>query len=92
MAYLESDMLIPDADFKLLLPDNILLRPIRVIFPVRCSAGVHCHHTSNVLRDLARLDDSLELLHHERSDPHYEVRINSCVWSVWGDDTHSLSG
>ena len=46
----------------------------------------------HVLCDFARLDDPLELLHHERSDPHYEVRINSCVWSVWGDDTHSLSG
>ena len=49
-------------------------------------------HPDNVLRDLARLNNALKLLHYERSDPHYEVRINSCVWSVWGDDTHSLSG
>ena len=46
MAYLERDMLIPDPDFKLLLPDNILLRPIRVILPTRQSACAPSHRAS----------------------------------------------
>ena len=47
-------MVVANADLELLLADDVLLGPVRVVF----------------FGDLARLDDPLELLHHERADPH----------------------
>ena len=48
--HLERDVIVPNSDLQLLLPHDVLLRPVRVL----------------LLHNLARLDDALHLLHHQR--------------------------
>jgi len=51
---LESDMFISDSDFEFLFSDNVFLWPVRII--------LLCNFTC--------FNDALELLDHQRSDPH----------------------
>ena len=57
-AYLKRNVVVSNTNLKLLLADDVLLRPVRVVF----------------LGDLARLDDPPELLHDKRADPHCRTR------------------
>lgn len=54
MTDLKGDVLIPQPDFKLLLPILILLRPFRIVF----------------FHDLAVLDDPLDLRNQQGTDAH----------------------
>ena len=56
--HLERNVVVANAYLELLLADDVLLRPVRVVF----------------LGDLARLDDPPELLHDKRADPHCRTR------------------
>ena len=65
-------MVVPNADLELLLPNDVLLGPIGIIFPAVGSASITTatKRNKNLLGDLARLDDPLELFDNERADPH----------------------
>lgn len=62
-----------------MLPDNIFLWPVRVVFPMRWEAS-QWHGMGRkkrkkkkwgiVLDNLALLYDALQLLHYKRADPH----------------------
>ena len=70
--YLKGDMVVPNADLELLLPNDVLLGPIGIILPAVGSASIAMatKRTENSLGDLARLNDPLELFDNERADPH----------------------
>ena len=66
-------MVVANTDFKLLFSYNVLLWPVRVVFPVKEESVFHFDVSrleGGVLGDFARLDDALELLHHKGSNPH----------------------
>lgn len=65
-------MLVPQANFKLLLPVLILGRPLRIVFPVKILAPATVgRNMGNILQDLARLDDALDLIDNQGADTHY---------------------
>ena len=73
--HLERNVVVANAYLELLLADNVLLRPVCVVFPERhrsrdeiCAWGKGWGEDS--LSNFARLDDALELLHDERAHPH----------------------
>lgn len=77
-------MVVSDADFQFLFADDVFLWPVRVVFPLkdndrervsRFSSGEWGREvvlvTNDLLDDLALLDDTLQLFHDERADPHW---------------------
>ena len=80
---LESDVVSANPNFQLLLPDDVFLGPILVIFPVKHRTEVSRYPTSSIfgysLRDLARLYDPLQLLHNQRTNPHFAKHVSGSV-------------
>lgn len=67
-------MIVPNANLQLLLAHNVLLGPVRVVLSVGSTLsdrGKVGYRGNNVLGNLTRLDDPLELFHHHGPDPHY---------------------
>jgi hypothetical protein len=72
-AYFERDVIISDADLQLLLPDDIFLWPVCVVFPLMRRNVIRvCPEMGGkrILDDLALLDYALQLLYYKRADPH----------------------
>lgn len=75
--HLERNVVVPEPNFQLLLANNVLLRPVCVVFPtirVRNTDEKLRRRLQHALDDFAHLDDALELLHHERSKEDYFIR------------------
>lgn len=76
VTHLESDVVVADTNFKLLLSNNVLFRPVRVVFSdVGDKIVSQRRHLSAggewlLLCDLTRFHNAFELLHDERSNPH----------------------
>jgi hypothetical protein len=77
---LESDVIIADPDFQLLLPDDVFFGPIRVVLSLGLGAREREHQTcqkktqkakSKILCDFARFYDPLEFFYDQWTDPHY---------------------
>ena len=68
-------MVAANTNLQLLLPNDILLWPVAIVFPAtphpRQYPQTAPRKQSSLLGDLTRLDDALELLYDERADPHY---------------------
>ncbi len=83
-SHLKRDVVVSDADLELLLANDVLLGPVRVVFPEKrvasrsASKQKKSNRTRYSLCDLARLDDPLQLLHDQRADPHYATVSLSC--------------
>src|SRR4051812_17900240 len=97
-AYFKGDVLIPKANLKLLLSILVLLRPLRIVFPVRASVlrlslGARGAYFKISLDLMMRLISSMtkELTH--TATPVSEQGPSSATPRVMGGDlTYSLSG
>ena len=71
-SYLKRDVLAAQADFQLLLAVLVLGRPFRIVLPNLVSAAGPrtVLNWDPLLHDLARFDDPLDLVNHQRADAH----------------------
>ena len=71
-SYLKRDVFVPDADLQLLLAVLVLGRPFRIVLPNLVSAADSRMVLDwyPLLHDLARFDDPLDLVNHQRADAH----------------------
>ena len=71
--YFKSNVIVANTDLELLLSNNVLFWPIRVILPLLWRRSVYARTALSVvcaLCDFARLYDPLELLHDQWTNPH----------------------
>jgi hypothetical protein len=76
---LESDVIIADPDFQLLLPDDVFFGPIRVVLSLGARERERASDMpkktqkakSKILCDFARFYDPLEFFYDQWTDPHY---------------------
>lgn len=63
-------MIVGNPNFEFLLADDVLLGPIGVVFPEESERERAGENEGNPLCDFARVDDTLQFLDDERTDPH----------------------
>ena len=69
--YLERDMVIPNPNFELLLPNDVLFRPIRIVFPEKKSwVSGPSFVVTGLLRDLTSFYNTFEFFYNKRTNPH----------------------
>lgn len=70
--YFKGDMIVANADLELLLANDVLFWPIRVIFPLCGGDQVYTRYLSTVyaLCDFASLHNPFQFLHDQWSNPH----------------------
>ena len=93
--HLERYVVVSDTDLELLLADDVLLGPVRVVLPVRRTFSLASTQTTlssnDSLRDLARLDDALQLLHDGRPNPHFVQKKSRQRFLSTTGQHHALS-